>query len=88
MPTKKLKKHHKQFFKALGRFIERKILDDLEYKSLDQFALSHYDRVTKKTLYALCKGERDIKLSTLLGLATALQIEPHVLLKEIQFKVY
>ena len=84
MPTKKLKKHHRQFLEAFGKSVERRILNDLEYKSLDEFSLIHHEEITKKTLYSLCKGRRNMKMSTLLGLANALNITPSKLLKDIQ----
>ena len=40
------------------------------------FSLEHYDLVTKATLYQICDGQRDMKLSTLRGLAAALRMSP------------
>ena len=80
MPTKKIRPKHRKMLKSLGERIETMIINDLEYRSLDAFSLEHHDKITKKTLYELCKGERDIKLSTLCGLAEALDCTPAELL--------
>ena len=84
MPTKSLSVSHRRFIKALGEFIENKVLNELGYKSLDAFSLMHHDNISKKTLYALCSGDRDIKLSTLLGLAEALDMPASEILAQVK----
>lgn len=67
----------------LGRRIENLILKEHKYKSLDAFALEHHDKIAKPTLYQVCAGERDMKLLTLRGLASALGISLEELLKDL-----
>ena len=75
----------KKYLKALGAEIKKIILSDLGYPSLDRFALEHHDKITKPTLYAICKGERDFQLSTISGLSSALKINPISLLKKVKY---
>ena len=69
MATKRLKKEDRERIKALGKRIEKIILKEKGYKSLDAFSLEFHDEITKPTLYQLCEGKRDMKFSTLLGLS-------------------
>ena len=70
--TMKLKKIDQQFLKRLGDKTRRTILEDMGYSSLDAFALAHHDDIAKGTLYEICDGKRDMKISTLLSLSRAL----------------
>lgn len=74
MPTKKLSKSDRLFYERLGKKVRRKILEEMGYASLDAFALEYFDLVAKPTLYQVCDGKRDMKLSTLRRLAEALGI--------------
>lgn len=80
MAKVKLTAKEKLYFKKLGTKIQKIILKDLGYQSLDSFALEHHDIVSKPTLYAICRGERDFQFSTVLRLAEALEIAPLKLL--------
>lgn len=75
MVTRKLKSDDKAFLKKLGKKIEKIILEDMGYKSLDEFSLEQHDFIAKPTLYQVCQGKRDMKVSTLRGLAQALDIK-------------
>jgi len=72
MPTKKLKRSDKLFFEKLGKKVRKIILAERGYASLDAFALEYHDLIAKPTLYQLCDGKRDLKVSTLRRLAEAL----------------
>lgn len=74
MPTKKLSRSDKLFYEKLGQRVRNIILTDKGYASLDAFSLEHHDAIAKPTLYQLCDGKRDMKISTLRGLAKALGI--------------
>ncbi len=74
MVTRKLRASDRTFLRKLGKKIEEIILVERGYKSLDAFALEHYDRIAKPTLYQICEGKRDMKISTLRGLAKALGV--------------
>ncbi len=74
MVTRKLGTGDRAFLKKLGKKIEKMILEEKGYRSLDAFALEHNDRIAKPTLYQICEGRRDMKISTLRGLAVALEI--------------
>lgn len=74
MVTRKLRPGESQALRRLGKKIERIILEDRKYRSLDAFALEHSDVVAKPTLYEICRGSRDMKFSTLLGLSKALDL--------------
>jgi hypothetical protein len=50
------------------------LMSSARSRSLDAFALEHYDLIAKPTLYQICAGERDMKISTLRGLAAALEV--------------
>ena len=80
MPKKTIKKTDQKALQLLSIKVKKIILQDLEYPSLDAFALEHHDNISKKTLYAICDGKRDMQFSTLLGLARALEINPSDLL--------
>jgi len=84
MPTKKLSKADRHAFEGLGKKIRALILKERGYKSLDAFALEFHDEITKPTLYELCEGKRDLKLSTLLGLSRALEVPVSELLKDLK----
>ena len=86
MPKLPLTKQDKKYLKALGAEIERIILADKKYSSLDRFALEYHDDVTKPSLYAICNGERDFQFSTISGLSRALGINPITLLKKIKYQ--
>lgn len=75
MVTRKIKKDDRYFLKKLGNKIKKIILDEKNYSSLDAFSLEHHDKITKPTLYQICEGKRDMKISTLRGLASALAIQ-------------
>jgi len=79
--TKRLKRADRQTLEVLGKRIESMILKDRGYKSLDAFALEFHDEITKPTLYQLCAGKRDMKISTMIGLARALDVPVSDLLK-------
>ena len=81
MPTMKLRAVDKRYLNALGARIEKIILKDRKYSSLDAFALEYHDKITKPTLYQLCRGERDMKVSTLLRLSDALDVQVEDLIK-------
>ena len=72
MPTKRLRRSDKLFYEKLGHRVRKIILSDKGYSSLDAFSLEHHDAVAKPTLYSLCDGKRDMKVSTLRGLAKVL----------------
>lgn len=74
MPTKKLSKSDKVFLEKLGHRVKQMILNKKNYTSLDSFSLEHHDLISKPTLYQLCEGKRDLKISTLRGLAKALGV--------------
>ena len=74
MVTRKLRLTDRQFLRELGQKLEKIILEDRGYSSIDAFCLEHHDLIAKPTLYAVCRGERDMKVSTLRGLADALEI--------------
>ena len=75
MVTRKLRSDDKIYLRNLGRKIEGIILHKRGYKSLDAFSLEFHDLIAKPTLYEICAGKRDMKVSTLRGLAMALEIE-------------
>ncbi len=74
MVTRKLRSDDKAFLKKLGKRIETLIIEKKGYRSLDAFALEYHDLIAKPTLYQICQGKRDMKVSTLRGLAKALEI--------------
>lgn len=80
MPTKPLQKADRRLLEALGKKVEKMILVDMGYSSLDAFSLEFSDEITKAILYQVCRGERDMKISTLLGLSRALGVPLGVLL--------
>jgi len=81
--TRKLKKADKMYITALGQRVKRIILQERRYSSLDAFSLEYHDEIAKGTLYDLCDGKRDLKLSTLLGLCRALDITLDELTKDL-----
>lgn len=83
MVTRALASSDKAFLERLGRKVRKIILTDRGYTSLDAFALEHHDLIAKPTLYQLCDGRRDMKVSTLRGLARALGITIQELLKDL-----
>ena len=83
MPTKRLSRADRRTLEALGKRIEAIILKEKGYKSLDAFSLACHDGVAKPTLYQLCEGKRDMKLSTLMGLSRVQDISLSDLLKDL-----
>lgn len=83
MPTKKLKKAERLVLEELGKRIKKIILVDKDYQSLDAFSLEHHDSIAKPTLYQICDGKRDMKLSTLMGLCRALDVPLEQLVKDL-----
>lgn len=83
MVTRKLRPGDKAYLRKLGKRIEAIVLKERGYSSLDAFALEHHDLIAKPTLYQICNGKRDMKVSTILGLSKALEISPDILLKDI-----
>ena len=83
MPTKKLSRNDKLFYEKLGQRVRRLILVEKGYSSLDAFALEFHDTIAKPTLYQLCDGKRDMKVSTLRGLAKALGMGLEELIKGV-----
>lgn len=81
MVTRKLRSDDKAFLRKLGKKIENIILEEKGYSSLDAFALEYHDLVAKPTLYQICAGERDMKISTLRNLARSLDLPIEQLLK-------
>jgi Cro/C1-type HTH DNA-binding domain len=73
MVTKKVSQTDRAYLKVIGRRVARIILEERGYSSLDAFALENSDLISKPTLYDLCAGRRDMKLTTLRGLAEALE---------------
>ena len=69
MPKQPLTNSDKKYLKALGAKIEKIILCELKYSSLDKFALEHHNKITKPTLYAICRGKRDFQFLTISGLS-------------------
>jgi hypothetical protein len=74
MVTRALDKGEKTKLIKLGERIRDIILIEKGYKSLDAFSLEFSDLIAKPTLYQICDGKRDMKLSTLLRLSKALDI--------------
>jgi len=74
MVTRRLRKDDQEFLKRLGKRIEKVVLKEKGYSSLDAFALEYHDLIAKPTLYQICEGQRDMKLTTLLRLAEALNM--------------
>jgi hypothetical protein len=83
MPTRKLRTSDKVFYERLGERVKRMILRDKGYSSLDAFSLEHHDLIAKPTLYQICEGRRDMKVSTLRCLAEALGTTLHDLIKGV-----
>ena len=81
--TNKLTKAEKAFLSRLGDKVRKKILEDGGYNSLDAFSLEYHDKIAKPTLYQICEGKRDMKLSTLLRLADSLDMTIQELLEKI-----
>lgn len=76
---------HKRALKQLGKKLKKVILKDRKYSSLDAFYLENHDLIAKPTLYDLCEGRRDMRMSTFFGLCRALEISPFDLLGDIDF---
>ena len=83
MVTKKINRADRRTLEALGKRIETIILKEKGYKSLDAFSLDFHEEIAKPTLYQLCDGKRDMKLSTLFGLSRALDVPISDLLKDL-----
>ena len=82
MVTRALRPADKKAFKRLGKRVESIIIDEMGYRSLDAFSLEYSHLIAKPTLYHICEGKRDMKLSTLIGLAEALGVKVDELLKD------
>lgn len=72
--TKSLSAKEKARLKKLGAKIKNLILKEKGYASLDAFSLEYHDLIAKPTLYQICAGERDMKVSTLFRLLEALEV--------------
>jgi hypothetical protein len=83
MPTKKLTKQEKSFLIDLGKRVESIIKQDMKYSSHDAFSLEHHESIGKATVYQICDGKRDMKLTTLLRLCRALDVAPEDLIKDL-----
>ena len=83
MVTKKLGKTEKAYLKSLGKKIRKIIIEDLGYSSLDAFSAEFHDYVARPTLYQICDGKRDMKLSTLLALSISIGINIEDLLSDL-----
>lgn len=83
MGSRRIPQVHKKAMRTLGRKIKKIILKEMRYSSLDAFHLEHHDLIAKPTLYDLCEGRRDMRMSTFFGLCRALGISPLELLKGI-----
>ncbi|MFP5458500.1 MAG: helix-turn-helix domain-containing protein [Bacteriovoracia bacterium] len=81
--TKKLTKADQLFLKRLGEKIRTIIIREKGYSSLDAFALEHHDDIAKGTLYEVCEGQRDMKISTLRGLCRALDLTVEDLIRGV-----
>lgn len=80
MVTRKIRRTDKEFLTHLGQRIRHIILKERGFSSLDAFALEYHDLITKPTLYQICDGKRDMKITTLLGLGRALDMSINDLL--------
>lgn len=74
MVTRKIRPDDRAFLKELGQRVERVIIQEMGYSSLDAFSMEHHDLIAKPTLYQICQGKRDMKISTLRRLASALRV--------------
>ncbi len=83
MPTKKLTKQEKSFFIDLGKRVENIIKGKMKYSSYDAFSLEHHGEIGKVTLYQICEGKRDMKVSTLLRLSKTQEVSPEELIKDL-----
>lgn len=81
MVTRKLKSSEKAYLKRLGKKVSKIILQERGYSSLDAFWLEN-DTVPKGTLYEICNGTRDFKITTFLRLASVLGMKPTELLHD------
>ena len=81
--TKRLRTTDQIFLKRLGEKIRTIILHNKGYRSLDAFALEHHDDIAKGSLYEICDGKRDMKISTLRGLCRALSMSFEDLIRGI-----
>lgn len=86
MGSRRIPQVHRKAMRTLGRKIKKIILKEMGYSSLDAFHLEHHDLIAKPTLYDLCEGRRDVRMSTFFGLCRALEISPLELLKDIEFE--
>lgn len=84
MVTRKKSASDKAYLARLGKYVENLILRERGYSSLDAFALEHHDTIAKATLYQICAGDRDMKVTTLRALAAALEIKASVLLERAE----
>lgn len=84
MVTRKLRADDRAFLKRLGKRIEKIIIEERGYSSLDAFSLEFHELIAKPTLYQVCQGKRDMKVSTLRGLAEALDLSLVELIKSTE----
>jgi hypothetical protein len=85
LASRKIPREHKKALKTLGRKLKNIILKKRGYSSLDAFANEYHDLIAKPTLYDLCAGRRDMRMSTFFGLCRALDISPYELIRDIKF---
>jgi hypothetical protein len=81
MVTRKINKSEKELIQKIANNVKKLIFEVYGYKSLDAFSLEYHDLIAKPTLYQICDGKRDMKISTLLRLAKALEVDIETLLK-------
>jgi DNA-binding Xre family transcriptional regulator len=86
LAKRRIPQQYRRALKQLGKKLKKVILKDRKYSSLDAFHLENHDVIAKPTLYDLCEGRRDMRLSTLFGLCRALEISPYDLLGDIDFE--
>ena len=76
-------KYEKKVNNIISNRIKDYILNELNYRSLDAFALENHELVAKATLYSFCKHQRDIRLSSLSKIAKALNLSMDELFKGV-----
>ena len=86
MPKQKLGYRDKIYLKKLGKYIQDKILKKHKFSSLDRFYLENHELMTKKSLYEVCKGNRDFQFSTISNIAKSLDMDVLDLLSKVKRK--
>jgi DNA-binding Xre family transcriptional regulator len=84
LASRKIPREHRRALKVLGRKLRKIILKQRGYSSLDAFANEYHDVIAKPTLYDLCEGRRDMRMSTFFGLCRALDVSPSELIRDIE----